>query len=264
MRTVASLQIGPVTSDDVTRVRETVELSIEQPFVRERQHRNVSGPPPVFTPDRFWYVLVGCLLTTQQRSTRGTPVKRFMNLQSFPLALSQCRETRMAEWIENEIKSFGGIRRGPTIARQAVENWRKLQAGEWRCAEQTFRALLEQRKRPPIPSDKDGERNAAKWAEDMFAGLGPKQARNLWQWLGLTRYEIPLDSRIAKWAEQNLSVEIERSRLSKAVYYEAVLDYIQALCNAAEVLPCVFDAVAFRYDDPQSSEPAEGATAKAM
>ena len=31
---------------------------------------------------------------------------------------------------------------------------------------------------------------------ERLAGFGPKQARNLLQGLGLTRYEIPIDSRI--------------------------------------------------------------------
>ena len=32
-----------------------------------------------------------------------------------------------------------------------------------------------------------------------LAGFGPKQARSLWQCMGVTQYEIPLDSRIADW-----------------------------------------------------------------
>ena len=31
------------------------------------------------------------------------------------------------------------------------------------------------------------------------------------------------------------------------------MDYVQALCEAAGVLPCIFDAAAFRYDDDQGT-----------
>ncbi|MGH9436026.1 MAG: hypothetical protein ACRD06_08515, partial [Terriglobia bacterium] len=78
-------------------------------------------------------------------------------------------------------------------------------------------------------------------------GLGPKQSRNLWQWLGLTRYEIPLDSRVAAWINKNLDppVKIDPKELSVPARYESVLDHVQALCDAAGVLPCLLDAAAF-------------------
>ena len=78
-------------------------------------------------------------------------------------------------------------------------------------------------------------------ADAAFDGLGPKQSRNLWQWLGLTRYETPLDSRVTDWINNNLSVRVDKSKLLRSKHYEAVLDYIQALCEKAKVLPCIFD-----------------------
>ena len=43
------------------------------------------------------------------------------------------------------------------------------------------------------------ERHAAEFIDKQLKGFGPKQSRNLLQWLGPSRYEIPLDSRITKW-----------------------------------------------------------------
>ena len=82
-----------------------------------------------------------------------------------------------------------------------------------------------------------------------FAGLGPKQSRNLWQWLGMTRYEIPLDSRVTNWVNTNLTGKIEPKRLNDLRYYESVLDYLQGICHKADVLPCELDAAAFDYED---------------
>jgi hypothetical protein len=83
-----------------------------------------------------------------------------------------------------------------------------------------------------------------------LAGLGPKQARNLWQCLGVTQYETPLDSRICGWLNAlPFSFGIETKKLSSIPYYEAKMTEIQALCSAAGVLPCEFDAAAFWKDD---------------
>jgi hypothetical protein len=39
-------------------------------------------------------------------------------------------------------------------------------------------------------------------------GVGPTQARNLLQSLGLTWYEIPLDSRVVRWLRDRLGWNI--------------------------------------------------------
>lgn len=51
------------------------------------------------------------------------------------------------------------------------------------------------------------ERNTTKGKElkvvqylrsEKYPGIGPKQSRNFIQWVGLSRYEVPLDSRVLK------------------------------------------------------------------
>jgi len=59
--------------------------------------------------------------------------------------------------------------------------------------------LIEIRKREPRDSDYVVERKVATYLSEGFAGegfhrVGSKQARNILQILGLTRFEIPLDS----------------------------------------------------------------------
>lgn len=255
MNTAAALK---VEADDAKRVREAVEAAVDDEFRKERQKINVNGPAPVFSREHFWYVLVGCLLTTQQRSTRGSPVDQFLTLAPFPLNLSACEQSvDIAAFTVEEIRKFGGIRRGLTIARQLRDNLQRLNDGAWSDAEMTFELLFRLRSRVPIAEHKNAERIAARWADATFNGIGPKQARNLWQWLGLTRYETPLDSRVVGWINNNLSVELESSQLLDSRGYEAVMDYVQALCDAAGVLPCIFDAVAFLYDDNQPKRTAQ-------
>jgi hypothetical protein len=235
---------------DVTAVHLFLEAKENTEFVRDRRKRNVSQPPPEFSKDQFWYVLMGCLLTTQQRSTKGSPVDLFLSSKPFPLGIRVCdSQTSLKEFILMTLQNFGRIRRGITIASQGAENLHRLNKSLWTEAEDWFVRLKKQRSREPQPGDQALERDAARWADEALAGLGPKQSRNFWQWLGLTRYEIPLDSRVTEWINKNLSAKVEAKRLGNIAYYESVLDWLQGICKKAGVLPCQLDAAAFDYEN---------------
>ncbi len=239
-----------VNNSDVAAVQRLIARSKNTAFFRDRRARNVSPPSPNFSCAEFWRVLLGCLLTTQQRSTKGTPVDTFLETRPFPLRFEACKNAQsVRQFVLKAIKSFGGIRRGVTISTQAAENWRRLDRGLWREAENWFERLNHQRSREPQKGDRALEREAAHWADESFAGVGPKQSRNLWQWLGLTRFEIPLDSRVTGWVNHNLGVKIDPASLGQLKYYESALDGIQAICLKAEVFPCELDAAAFDYED---------------
>jgi hypothetical protein len=239
-----------IREPDVATVKRFFEGERYAADVCERRKRNVDQPAPEFSREQFWYVLMGCLLTTRQRSTKGSRVHTFLEGSDFPLTLDACnKEPVVGEFVQRAIKEFGGIRMGPTIGGRANENLRRLNEALWADTEQWFARLYAQRTREPQASDKALEREAAQWADASFAGIGPKQSRNLWQWLGLSRYETPLDSRVTDWINDNFSIEVDADRLGSSRYYEAVLDYVQALCEKAGVLPCEFDAAAFDFED---------------
>ena len=58
-------------------------------------------------------------------------------------------------------------------------------------------------------------------------GVGPTQARNLLQSLGLTWYEIPLDSRVVRWLRDRLGWNISMKSLIRPEYYEDLLDRVR-------------------------------------
>jgi hypothetical protein len=75
------------------------------------------------------------------------------------------------------------------------------------------------------------------------------------QSLGLTKYEIPIDSRITKWLNDfGFPVTLSANVLSDQNYYNFVLDGFQKLCSAAEIYPCVMDAAIFASNDPDWPE----------
>ena len=188
--------------------------------------------------------MVGCLLTTQQRAGPGYPVNRILNLDPFPLRYEKCVDQRDLEsFIENTLTSLGGIRMAPTIAKRSTENLARLEGGMF---EYLISMLLDIER----VSDKRSERSIARAIDIELIGFGPKQSRNLIQWLGTSVYETPIDSRVIKWFIRNLSLDfLDADRLSDLSYYERVLDVVQELCASADVLPCLFDAAVFSSVD---------------
>ena len=103
---------------------------------------------------------------------------------------------------------------------------------------------------------KEEERKLADELDDLFHGFGPKQSRNFLQALGLTKYEIPLDSRIIGWLNNfGFPIKLNSKSLGDKAYYHFVSDGIQALCEKAKIYPCMFDAAVFSsYDKGEWKE----------
>ena len=66
-------------------------------------------------------------------------------------------------------------------------------------------------------------------------GLGTKKSRNLLQMLGLSMYEIPIESRITNWLNCKLHFTVSVTTLQDVNFYYFVSDAIQSLCGKADV-----------------------------
>jgi hypothetical protein len=231
---------------DVRRIQAFVASQADRPFVKRRIARNVEHQGVVLTRARIWYRLVGSLLTSQQRSGPGSSVFRFITTRPFPLRYALCREQKnVRTLIRRVLRGAGGLRFWPRSAAQLVENYQLLEEELWPQLRRRMRLLLE-------GEGRGDERECAHFVADHIAGFGPKQSRNILQVLGVTRYEIPLDSRIAKWLmDFGFPIKLTPGALADTAYYEFVLDGIQELCRRSEVLPCVLDAAIFTSFDKQ-------------
>jgi hypothetical protein len=63
---------------DIARVKAFYQKHRGSPFVKLRIERNLRSDRPSVSKSEVWECLVGCLLTTQQRSGPLTPVSRFI------------------------------------------------------------------------------------------------------------------------------------------------------------------------------------------
>jgi hypothetical protein len=234
-------QIEPA---DVKKVQDFIDLHRDNPFVKQRIERNLSETKPKVSKAEFWYVMVSCLLTTQQRSGPHSAVMRFIDTEPFPLSYQLCLSyDNLYSFALGVLSNFGGIRRMNRIADEIRTNLDALEQGLWN---KTLDRLDELR----LTQTAQSERKTAEFIEDHFKGFGPKQSRNLLQDLGLTKYEIPFDSRITKWLNNfGFPVKLSAQALSDRNYYNFVSDGFQQLCTKSGVYPCVLDAAIFASFD---------------
>jgi hypothetical protein len=231
------------THSEAEIIRQTVENAPGDLFGRRKW--NVEGTLLATTPDEFWKWLVLSLLSSQQPYREGSPAWKLENdVDPFPLRFQEFGSLDEKQ-INERLKQFRFHQR---IAKQLLRNycWLFSAGGGWSQTVQPLLAsLLEQRNSRPSVAHKDMERICANTLAAKLEGIGPKQARNLLQSLGLTRYEIPLDRRVVGWLQSRLGWNIVIEALSRKDYYEDLLDRVQVSCEAAGVLPTLFDAAAF-------------------
>jgi hypothetical protein len=230
---------------DADIVRNLADHTRNTELVEERLNRNVAGQWKMPTQAEFWEQLVLAILSSQQASTPGSRWDAFSKVVPFPLALDSYRT--MSDLQVQRVIKDAGLRMPTRRADWIRRNFILLFGPEddWKSLEPELQRLLDQRNTMPVSKHKTLERAVAGYLDEKLMGVGPKQARNVLQAVGLTRYEIPLDSRVVNWLAENLHWYIHQDDLNDASAYEFWLDRLQSVCYAAGVLPAVFDAAAF-------------------
>lgn len=241
--------IWNIEERDVAIVNDFFSKWSKDPFVKLRQKRNIDGPRQKISKGSIWTVLVGCLLTSQQRSGPGSPVKRILDSEPFPLRYDECiKKDDLAKFAHDTLEQFGGIRRPPTISKQISSNFQVIESRFWN-------ELLDGIELINKSDDPIMERKVAYLVAKKFKGIGPKQSRNFLQWIGVSKYEIPIDSRITKWLNRNLlKYHLTANLLANPIYYDMVSDGVQLLCKKSGIYPCLLDAAIFTSFDGGWSE----------
>jgi len=168
-----------------------------------------------------------------------------MATRPFPLTCSECRSKKKLQGYTEKLLRREGIRWPVKRAREIAANFRRLEDGLW---SQTFTVLKELREAKTASAQM--ERTAADFVDKKFMGFGPKQSRNLLQMLGLTVFEIPIDSRVTKWLNKfGFPVKLSADGLADRNYYNFVSYGFQLLCAKCDILPCLLDAAIFSSFD---------------
>lgn len=231
-----------ISKTDIEKVKKVIADN-ENAFLQARQLRNVEKQNIRINEDNVIKTMIMCLLTSQQRSGPNSTVGQFLRLEPFPITVEELKRTQNVEdFIKNTLQQSGLTRYVNRISSFFASNYRKIVDNNW-----TLINDLEELKKS---DSKTKERNIADNLDDDFNGFGPKQSRNFLQALGLTKYEIPIDSRITTWLNDfGFPVTLTSSPLGDKGYYHFVSDGIQELCEKAEIYPCLLDAAIFSSFD---------------
>ncbi|MDH5478643.1 MAG: hypothetical protein OEY50_09950, partial [Nitrospinota bacterium] len=230
---------------DINTAIRIIDRNKNAEFVKARINKNIKNRNKLkFNKAYFWQVMLLCLFTTQQKSSPQSPVNQFFKKGTFPLGLETCakHQNSLDAFIEEKITKYGGIRRAPSIGREAFKNYLWLSNGGYVEVQKIYKDLIALNQNATSYDCIIKEREIANFISSRLLGFGPKQSRNMCQELGLFRYEIPIDSRIAKWFNSNgFPFKISPTALADHNYYEFVMNGIQQLCEACQILPCVLD-----------------------
>jgi thermostable 8-oxoguanine DNA glycosylase len=231
-----------ISDSDIQKIKKVVKENNNQ-FVKIRIARNIEKKDIAITKNNIIHSMVMCLLTSQQRSGPNSLVSKFLSLKPFPLTEALIEKTESKEryikavFLKNGLTRF--INKNSSYFSANIDELRK---GNWSIIKKLEYLITN-------PS-KENERKLADYLKLHLKGFGPKQSRNFLQSLGVTKYEIPIDSRIIKWLNKfGFPINLSSTLLSDNDYYHFVSDGIQELCEKAEIYPCVLDAVIFSSYD---------------
>ncbi len=225
---------------DVVRVKALIERLSRCGLVIVRQRRNLSPNRPSISRQEFWLKLVASLLTTQQRSGPTSPISKLLETDPFPLGADACDCcVDLSEYAKDVLPKHGGIRFTERLPKFIALNLPMATGAEWEEVSQHLERLRSH-------DDIAVERAVANFVDDRFWGFGPKQSRNLLQMLGLTRYVVPIDSRVLKWMNEiGFPVPASPGLLAYRDYFEFVEEGLNELCRLAGIYPCILDAAVF-------------------
>jgi ribosomal protein S17E len=229
------------TQADVECVKMTIENQLNNPMVQNRKTRNLAAKKADVTKAEFWKALVCTRLTTQALITPTGRLAKFQKRSPFPLSYNTALQDRnrndfiYRKLIENKVGTHPKV-----ISKQLAENFEFLQGDGWQETRKHVNSLT-------TLQNRDVEARVANYLADNFKGFGPKQSRNVLQHLRLTRFEIPLDSRVMNWLNNTLKFPFRVSSVGLADkdVYRLVLDAICELCALCNAYPCVLDAAIF-------------------
>jgi len=229
-----------ITEIDIEKTKEFYASMESHVKVQERMALNVNGNPNSITLDKFWHTLIRALLSSRQKSDDDSPISTFLQIQPFPFLLKILEQKKdVKSYISTTLKNHDGVQYYKRISDFAANNRKWLIDSGWKELEIILNELVQN-------WSKANERNVSNYLAKHLDGIGPKQSRNILQMIGLTKFEIPLDSRFIKWLNNfGFPIPLHSKLFDYPPFYEYINDIIINLCESADIYPCQLDAAIF-------------------
>ncbi len=200
--------------------------------VKNRINTNINNENREVTKEKFWRTLLLGVITSGRRESA---VNKLKNSPIFDFnAVSQQKNKKV--FFSENLSSLGCQDK---FADYLDQNYKKMMT-EWEIICKGLETLKED-------TSLEKERQITLNFQE-FLGIGPKQARNMLQMLGFSRYVIPIDSRIKKALGKLGGIDLpeDKNSFSKEKQYREVEDQIIDLCKQLDIVPCILEACLYR------------------
>ncbi len=228
-----------IKEDFLSRIKIIVNDNLTSNIVQERIEKNINRKGIDLSKKEIWKALIGCHITSNQKSGEGSSVDIYMKSTSPCLDYKKCINVNESE-MSAELSKYQ-IRYNKKISQQLIENLSFLENGGW------DKLLVQLNKLLPHHSRKD-ELDVIDYLlnEGKLKGIGLKQSRNFLQWLGLSIYEIPIDSRVCKVLKEcGCNFVPEGEGLQDRVVYKYIEDGLINIAEKIGIKPCILDGCLF-------------------
>lgn len=232
-----------ISEDDLNKYKKFIINHEDKKIVLDRRKNLRPDLIGEIKINDFWRAFLIGILTSQQRSGGDSKIDVLLKSSESILTWDFCRKHKknLAQVSAPVLRKYSI--RYPNKKPEYLQSGAEYLDKNWSVLSPILNGLRSQ-----AVGVKE-ERKAALELQEL-KGIGPKQSRNIIQYLGLSRYEIPLDSRIMKrLKELGFPVPLSSTALGDEGYYRFVEDGLREILSRIGVLPCMFDAYAFASFD---------------
>lgn len=219
------------------------EQNKDSSFVQNRFKRNVDRTEELdLSENAIWNAFVMCQLTTAQRSGPTSMVSKFLESSSPMLDYRTCTNATDPKRFFYDELTFARVRRTKIISNNLADSlyWFKQKYME------EIKSLV---KKTYSQGTRVSEIELAE-ALSGYKGIGLKQSRNFGQYLGVTKYEIPIDSRVIKKLDEfGCGFRPSAHALTCPQVYRVVHNLIDQISAELSIMPCILDACIFSSFD---------------
>lgn len=225
-----------VNDTDLKKITDFVNQQSNE-HVANRIARNINSQGLLINRDTILHALLYSMLLPNQKHSSDSPITTFFQKSPSPfLYITIVNVPDVKKYVFDTFKKHGitlDINKSPEYF---AHNFHLLESTNWALLDILIKKLCQK-------GGKQAEREIADYVDTMFKGFGAIEARIFLQYLGLTKYEIPIDSIVSDWLNNfGFPVKLSTTALQDRNYYHFVSDGIQLLCKKANVYPCVLEA----------------------
>ncbi|MCE9538497.1 MAG: hypothetical protein K8R85_04660 [Bacteroidetes bacterium] len=234
--------IWEIGESDIKKVKDFVNEH-KNPFVENRINRNVNKKGIVINKDEIIRTMLMCLLTTEHDSYQDKKWSTFFNKKPFLLTDGFLLNRHDFEKAVLEVLKSNGLTPSNRIINSFIINYFYLLQSKWEIITDLENGVMGD-------YTKSKERDLADNIDMIFKGFGSIQSRSFLQALGLTKYEIPINSIMIEWLKNfGFPILFSPIALQDKSFYHFISDGIQLLCERANIYPCVLEAAVFSFND---------------